>query len=68
MTTKKTHAFTAFGRGGKKSSVSIPYQYCQNCGLILLKNEASQKAAKASCRDEWPTQCIVYQTKFKQKV
>lgn len=54
------HSWEHIGRGGRKSSVSIPYQYCDRCGLILLKNDASRRAAKQPCRGEWPTQAVVY--------
>lgn len=29
----------------------LPWPYCAHCGLMLLKNEASKRAAKAVC--EW---------------
>jgi hypothetical protein len=55
------------GRGGKKSSVSISYQYCDRCGLIALKNEATARAAKAPCRGTWPEAATVYMP-FKARV
>jgi len=54
------HAFEKVGKGGKKSSVSVPWQYCDRCGLVLLRNEASNKAAKAPCSGEWPVKAVVY--------
>lgn len=56
----KAHAWETIGRGGKRSSVSISYQYCDRCGLIRLKNEASERAARGDCRGTWPTQGVVY--------
>ncbi len=44
------HHFELIGRGGKKSSVSVPYQCCAKRGLILLNNEATRRAAKAACK------------------
>ena len=28
------------------------FAFCAKCGLVLLKNEASQKAAKKPCKGE----------------
>jgi hypothetical protein len=39
---RATHAFTKKLRH---------WSYCSTCGLVLLKNEATRKAAKAVC--EW---------------
>lgn len=32
-----------------KSRKRIPWPLCCKCGLLLLKNEATRKAAKAAC-------------------
>lgn len=34
---------------GKQSTCSIPYPVCVGCGLVLLKNDVSQRAAKDVC-------------------
>lgn len=39
----KAHDFT--GRVCKK----IPWPYCRGCGLLLLKNEATRRAARKPC-------------------
>ena len=62
----KPHAWESIGRGGRKSSVSISYQYCDSCGLIRLRNTASESAARGACRGTWPAQGVVY-VPFKAK-
>lgn len=54
------HAWEAIGRGGRRSSVSIAYQYCDRCGLIRMRNDASELAASAPCSGVWPVACVVY--------
>lgn len=34
----------------KRSSISLPWSVCSRCGLVLLRNEASRRAAKAACK------------------
>lgn len=29
---------------------NVGYNYCAKCGLVLLKNEVSRKAARKACR------------------
>lgn len=51
----KGHQWKPGPRGGKRSSVcGCPWMVCSQCGLVLLKNQASAKAAAESCagRDE----------------
>lgn len=31
---------------------AFPFQFCAKCGLIWLKNEASQRAARKACKGE----------------
>lgn len=44
------HAFDAVATVTKRTTVRpIPWVVCQHCGLVALKNEASQRAARAAC-------------------
>lgn len=46
----KEHQWKPGPRGGKRSSVcGCPWMVCSRCGLVLLKNAASAKAASESC-------------------
>jgi hypothetical protein len=45
---RTTHVFVTLGRA-KQSTVTIPWPVCKGCGLVLLKNPASQRAAREPC-------------------
>lgn len=49
MAKSRPHWFEHFPRK-KKETAWLPWPVCIRCGLLLLKNEASQRAAKQSCR------------------
>ena len=35
----------------KKSSSTLPWPVCKGCGLLALKNAATEKAMRAPCPD-----------------
>ena len=45
---RTTHKWGTFTHG-KQSTCTIPYPVCSGCGLVLLKNDVSQKAAREVC-------------------
>lgn len=46
----KQHQWKPGPRGGKRSTVSgCPWPVCARCGLVALKNQASDKAASEPC-------------------
>lgn len=44
----KKHGFV--GKiGGKRATLSIPQPYCIRCGLVVMKNKATQKDMVKAC-------------------
>lgn len=44
-----THNFAPIGKRAKRSTCSIPWLCCRRCGLILLKNRATDAASRKAC-------------------
>lgn len=39
-------------RTGKNSTATLPWSYCSKCGCVRLRNEQSEKIARAPCEGD----------------
>ena len=50
----EAHAFVPL-RSGRKSKASLPWVWCQRCGLVLLRNPATDWCRQHGCNyDDHP--------------
>lgn len=49
---RRPHRLDGRMRWGRRSTTTLPWPVCVNCGLVILKNAATAKAAAKPCEGD----------------